>query len=261
MFTTRRFGSLSALLLAITLAPVNAATFGLCDVDVPQAALAPDGGNAIVHVAMLTCSVDDFTIVEASLDGDSPFDIGPIAGNDSAAIDAALLEAANLLGQDPASLDAVMLSLLSETVDVVEEMASASSNTPALFGTDYLGTPDDYDTWIAIGTWNVEVAVSLATVTSRTYRLDLASAAAPLPGTTLLRLAGLGVMRASRHVARTRKRSHAHAQTTQWCLHAGEARNHARMLLCRTPPLPCVPGNLPASDSGNDLVARKVAAY
>jgi hypothetical protein len=137
--------------LAITLAPVNAATFGLCDVDLPEAAPAPGGGNAIVNVAIWTCSVDDFTIVEASLDGDSPFDIGPIAGNDSAAIDAALLEAANLLGQDPASLDAVMLSLLSETVDVVEEMASASSNTPALYGTDYLGDPDDYNTWIAIG--------------------------------------------------------------------------------------------------------------
>jgi hypothetical protein len=108
-----------------------------------------------------------------------------------------------------------MLSLLSETVDVVEEMASASSNTPAQYNVDFIGDPDDYTTWVAIGSWNVEVAVSFATVTSRTYRLDLASAPVPLPATGLLMLAGLGAMGASRHVARTRRRSHAHAQTTQ----------------------------------------------
>ncbi|MEM9175038.1 MAG: hypothetical protein AAGC67_07365 [Myxococcota bacterium] len=180
-----------AVALFTSAGPALSQTFGLCALPIPV----PEntgGGNTNVNVTVVTCAVDEDEIVEAGLEGGAAVAVGPIQGIDSGAIAAALAEAAPLLGQSAADLQPTGVTEIAQSSVFLEEVYAISSNDPALLGIDFIGDPSDYSTWIAVGPVDVEVLVSQATLTTRQYRLDLATAP-PVPsmsGVLSLALAG-----------------------------------------------------------------------
>ena len=193
MFRRSRVPVAIAVMFAAMVTPAAAEAFGMCNIPIPTPA-APSVGNPNVNVTIVTCGVDEFEIVQASLSGGSPVSIGPVQGIDSIATATALDEAAPLLGLLPSELQVSGLSEITQSGEFVEEIYAVSSNAPAVLGVDYIGDPNDYQTWIAIGPVDVEVLVSQATVTTYGYQLDLVENSQPvpvLPGVLLAALVGL----------------------------------------------------------------------
>lgn len=184
-----RLAALCGAILICAAPAAHATTVGLCDVPAPAQTLAGPG-NPNVNVAIYTCAISQDRLGSVKIGDDLPIAIFPYPGTDSAAIRTIL----DIFDPHKPGTRLVFqsLELAGQTTETVTEVFAQASTSPPTLGVDYLGKPEDYETWIAIGDYDVNVTVSLASVTRRDYQINAFLAPVPLPAGGLLLLGGLG---------------------------------------------------------------------
>lgn len=170
-----------------------AVVFGLFPL-VGLAQSAPGNSTVNVDITTATTTIDYYGRVALTGAGGGTVDyLDPLSAFTLAEQDAALADALAQLVLPPATpLTDILQTLLGSATDFVETVDAGG----AIFGTDYIGDPDNYLTWIAVGPSDVNVKVVQTSYFFNAYELsaDIASApvsAVPLPASAALLVAGL----------------------------------------------------------------------